>query len=532
LTSNQFVGAVPSAMCQDRGESHLLRQFQCDAIICPADTFHPQGAATSLGGCQRCPRVNNDEDAGKHKFLGRTTCHNVEYEVGDINGDGAVSAREILRLLFLFNDGPSWGDQYQTWVDMNVHECALAGIECVNGNVANIDLAGAVACSNSSTGATNQRATMGIPSILGRLSHLEVLSLPRKQIFSGTIPTEIGMLTSLKLLDLSSNRRLSGSIPTEIGRLTNLKVLNLSNCRITGTIPTELGRLRSLEKLHMSVNPIHGTLPSEIGNLRNIREVMISRLFLVGRIPTTIGKLSLVENIEIYGNGLVGTIPQEIAQCTNLKRLDAFNNRLGGTIPADLAEIQSLQIIHLKKNRFSGTLPSVLGGLQFLSWFDASTNKLSGTIPASYGSARVLKDLRLGENRIHEPIPHEVCANDRINGGRTRTHGCDGILCPIGTYSDSGFADQTEGCKMCDERETTMYLGSSSCIRMHAEEILAILFDVMGGQEWDEQSKAGWKDHHTSACEWEGIVCRSDGTIIRISFPVVNDGNLYLDSKK
>lgn len=131
----------------------LYRQFACDAVLCPPNTFHPSGAATLHSGCRPCPRYVEQQDGTKikhaSKVLGRTSCSNVDMKVvnGDINGDGKVSPREVLRLLFIDTMGRFWGSHFQNWIDMNVHECDLVGVECVNGQVAKLDLVNAAMCS-------------------------------------------------------------------------------------------------------------------------------------------------------------------------------------------------------------------------------------------------------------------------------------------------------------------------------------------------------------------------------------------------
>jgi len=51
LTSNQFTGTVPKELCDySDEESTLMKQFGCDAILCPSGTYHPEGAASVHGG--------------------------------------------------------------------------------------------------------------------------------------------------------------------------------------------------------------------------------------------------------------------------------------------------------------------------------------------------------------------------------------------------------------------------------------------------------------------------------------------------
>lgn len=200
---------------------------------------------------------------------------------------------------------------------------------------------------------------------------------------------------------------------------------------------------------------------------------------------------------------------------------DLFNNDLVGPLPESLTKLSSLQILHVKLNQLTGTIPSGFGDLPFLSWFDVSSNALHGTIPESFASSRTIKDFRLGGNMIYDPIPPALCTNTNINGGLTRTYGCDGVICPLGTYSDPGHATHSEGCKPCPEGMNTLYLGSSSCDRVSDGDILAIFFNVMGGASWNEIQINHWRDPEgNDLCEWNGVTCDENGLVSSIRFPL------------
>jgi Leucine-rich repeat (LRR) protein len=504
FTANQLVGTIPQGLCDEGRTNYNVELFGCDAIVCPAGTFHPHGAADNLGACRPCPKSKLDDlyDPPYSKMLGRTTCDGATFLVGDTNSDGIQSPREILHFLFVQNGGSYWGAKFRDWLDHSIPDCELPGITCVGTDIAKIDLSDALVCSDSNGREGPAKECHGIPAELWLLSNLEVISMPRRNFLKGSIPSEIGLLSKLRYLDLSHCSQLKGTIPTEIGNLLNLKVLNLAHSRFSGTIPSELFKLPHLEKLHLSANRLTGSIPRQIGDSKNLRELMLSRLILTGTIPKTIGQLSTVENVELYGSNLQGTIPSEIGKCSNLKRLDAFNNKLTGTIPSTLAMIESLQIIHLKKNQLTGRLPEEIGNLHFLTWVDVSSNIISGSIPPSYGSVRTLKDLRLGGNRIHGPIPLALCNGNQINGGRTGSFGCDGILCPLGYYDATGFAyDANEACHKCPSGQTTIYLGSTECIELHVEDLLSMLYDIMGGELWDQAEVFRWKSD-INICHW------------------------------
>jgi len=517
-----LTGTVPQKLCVHLdGESLLMQQFGCDAILCPPGTYHPEGAASVHGGCRQCKRSSS-------KLLGATQCENDNsFLVGDIDGDGIVSPREVLRLLFVETDGEQWGDKFKPWFNLRVNQCDLAGVTCVGSEIAKIDLTEAALCTDGQGGGGDPDNCPGLPAELGNLSTLEILLLNDRHHLKGTIPTQLGKLSRLKYLDFSNCDGLSGTVPSELGKLSALRVFNLSGARLNGTIPESLYSLHELEKLWFSKNVFTGTISSRIGQLTSVREVMLSRNRLRGTIPTEIGELAVLENLELFSNALHGTIPLTIGLCRNLKRVDWFNNFLTGTVPDVMGNLGELQIVHLKKNRLTGTIPAFLGQLVKLEWLDLSSNRFEGTIPESFAYLRALKDLRLGNNKLFDPIPQALCSQNKINNGLTKRHGCDAVLCSLGTYSDSGYATEKDGCTECPPGETNLYLGSQSCIEFTVEDMISMFYEVMKGSDdspFDYDSK-GRRDAESSACLWEGITCDEEGHILSISFPTFDTSN-------
>lgn len=104
-------------------------EFGCDAILCPPETFHMNGAASNYGGCRQCI-IFADEDPTRintaSNYLGQTSCENTNFMFGDIDADGTLSQREILRLLYSATNG-NWGQKYVSWKSKNIPECQLPG---------------------------------------------------------------------------------------------------------------------------------------------------------------------------------------------------------------------------------------------------------------------------------------------------------------------------------------------------------------------------------------------------------------------
>jgi Leucine-rich repeat (LRR) protein len=200
----------------------LYRQFGCDAVLCPPGTFHPNGAASLDSGCRPC-NITSSEDQSFAFVLGRTSCEGTTFIHGDLNGDGVLSEREILRMIYTYTIGKNWGSQFESWAVPSFNKCDLAGITCVEDNVAKIDLTDASLCSFGDRKAGPANECMGIPAEIAQLSKLEILMMNRRQFLRGTLPTEIGLLRSMKYLDVSNCPLLSGSLPSELGNMVNLR---------------------------------------------------------------------------------------------------------------------------------------------------------------------------------------------------------------------------------------------------------------------------------------------------------------------
>jgi hypothetical protein len=227
LTSFQWArltGTVPKIFCGGGAMSSnlLYRQFGCDAILCPAGTFHPNGAASLDSGCRPCV-TSPAENMTLARVLGRTSCEGTNFIHGDLNGDGVLSEREVLRLLYTYTIGKNWGSQFESWADPAFNMCDLAGVTCVEDHVAKIDLTDALLCSNGERKAGPASECVGIPAEIAHLSHLEILMMNRRQFLRGTLPSEFGQLTAMKYLDASSCPLLSGPLPSELGNLSNLR---------------------------------------------------------------------------------------------------------------------------------------------------------------------------------------------------------------------------------------------------------------------------------------------------------------------
>ena len=205
----RLTGTIPSLFCGVGSMNMLYQEFGCDALLCRPGTFNVHGHATLYSACRDCPGLTGTHQA---QWLGQTTCEGFTYVHGDLDGDGVRSPREVLRILYVDTLGRFWGDEFQPWADIHrfPNECELVGVTCVNGRIARIDLSAAELCSNgmkNTPGPGPVAYCKGLPSEIGELTGLEVLSLTKRQFLRGTIPSELGRLSLLRVRFLSREER-------------------------------------------------------------------------------------------------------------------------------------------------------------------------------------------------------------------------------------------------------------------------------------------------------------------------------------
>jgi hypothetical protein len=500
-------------------ENAYSSPIQCtDFVACPPTYVHPEGAASMMMGCSRCQACidNESEIPPTCNYLGQSKCNDENHFdlYGDMDGDGNLTQREILRLLYVKTGGKNWGSLFDSWADMSVEKCQLAGINCKEGRVTKIDLRGANFCQKEDGNCNS------LPSEIGLLGEsLEVLdlstSLEQKKVLD--IPSEIGLLTNLKILDLSRNRL--RSLPPELGFCTQLVILGLAQVQVD-SVPSSIWSMTKLEKLDLSQNSLKATtIPTKIGTLTSLRELFISRSHLRGKIPSELGNLTMLKNLELYGNVLTGSLPSTLSNLTDLKRIDLFNNKLTGDIDV-LMEIKNLEILHLKANALSATLPKEIGSLAKLSWLDITKNRFKGQLPPSLADLTALRDFKIGGNLFQPPIPIKICQSKNINKGFASEISCGAIVCPLGTVSASGHASTEGDCMRCPVGQTSLYLGSAICKQVSEFDFLELLYNAMNGDDWSQEMKDKWELNNLNPCTWDVVECDESGQIESLEIPV------------
>ncbi|AES69292.2 LRR receptor-like kinase family protein [Medicago truncatula] len=298
-----------------------------------------------------------------------------------------------------------------------------------------------------------------IPTSIGSLTELEVLSL-RRNSFEGTLSeSHFTNLSSLRVLYLYDNK-LIGEIPTSIGSLTKLENLILSRNSFDGVVSeshfTNLSKLKELQLsdnllfvkvstnwvppfqlqlLFLSLCNINATFPNWILTQKDLLELDISKNNITGNISNL--KLDYTYNpeIDLSSNKLEGSIPSLLLQavalhlsnnkfsdivsllCSKIRPnylglLDVSNNELKGELPDCWNNLTSLYYLDLSNNKLSGKIPFSMGNVPNIEALILRSNSLSGQLPSSLKNcSKKLTLLEIGENKFHGPLPSWIGDN-------------------------------------------------------------------------------------------------------------------------
>ena len=162
-----------------------------------------------------------------------------------------------------------------------------------------------------------------------------------------------------------ANNQLKGSIPPMLGRLSHLQTLSLFGNELTGTIPKELSQLSQLEYLDLAGNQLTGPIPPELSQLP-LRWLHLPYNQLTGSIPSSLGQLSQLQWLALHDNQLTGAIPAELAQLGQLQLIDISYNQLTGAIPPELGRLNQLSELDLRFNQLTGPIHSELAPHQWV----------------------------------------------------------------------------------------------------------------------------------------------------------------------
>lgn len=275
---------------------------------------------------------------------------------------------------------------------------------------------------------------------------------------------------SVVAIELGSNN-LVGSVPVDVYDFAELTALHLfsnplrfsfegigssnklQDLRLDSTATFKLGgleNLQSLTALSLGFNGVRGEFPTEIRRLENLQTLDLSNNKLEGPLPDFLSELQELQTLRVDVNSLTGQLPS-FNGLTHLTTLDIANNNLNGTIPNDfIAGVETS----------SSTSPEQV-------YINLSNNKITGGVPAELDRLDTLR-LFLRENEITS-LPESFCDNQNWNAGDVESFGCDGILCPPGTFNRYGRSRKGADCLPCfDDGDSKLFYGQVTCENTNA----------------------------------------------------------------
>lgn len=192
---------------------------------------------------------------------------------------------------------------------------------------------------------------------------------------AGTLSPAISNLSELTQLVLFTGI-VTGPIPSQLGTLKKLSVISLTNNRLTGSIPTSIfSALPNLHTLDLSHNQLTGTIPGSISQSSLLKVVILGSNKLSCEIPPLPAELL---HLDLSNNELSGMLPRKRMPLT-LRYLSVSGNRLWGPLSI-LESLSELVYLDLSMNRFSGTIPSSFFRSTLSSMF-LQRNNLTGRVP-------------------------------------------------------------------------------------------------------------------------------------------------------
>ncbi|MGK3751646.1 MAG: Leucine-rich repeat (LRR) protein [Bacillariaceae sp.] len=479
---NRFTGIADGICDKSQWLNGDVNSYQCGGILCPVGTYNEIGRASSSASCQTC-------SSGTNGYLGSFDClSSADAQEG--------SEREILEKLYYAMDGPNWIDN-TNWLDPDESICNWFGIQCDSSTVKSV----------SSIDLSYNRLSNEFPSQTYKLPSLKELNLQGNAItftFNG-----IRNAVNLESLDLEDTGLTS---LFGIGQATNLKLLRVDSNNF-GSFPDEVFDIPALEVLSLSSNLfVFQQIPSNLQIFTSMTYFSCSGCGFMGPIPVWFSSMQNLQYLKLSQNALTGTLPSDLELILTLKHLDLSDQAtLGRGISGSLlpfAAQTDLTELYLQHNSFEGAIPDTfLSSVRndALVTVDLRYNRFSGTIPLNLGNIDQL-NLYMASN-LFETIPQSLCGND-WNDGDVAKNGCDGLLCPSGTFNAYGRATSGVECIQCDDPLTSEYLGNTFCGSALEHQALVILYRSFGGPNWTSDNNWLRSDDH---CTWEGITCWTSG---------------------
>lgn len=265
---------------------------------------------------------------------------------------------------------------------------------------------------------------------------------------------ENGSVISIQL----GGNELAGSFPTEIYLLPNLNHLKLHSNTVYFSFEG-IENAKSLETLSLDDTGLDSM--DGIGKARSLVEIHVSHNKLSGAIPEELSRLVNLKTFDASHNNLGGFLPYWLRSLASLTTFSASYNELSGPVH-DFSHLRHLIILDLSHNELTGPVPATLFGSvadDEKVFADLSFNKLSGTVPGDLSRLNRLS-LQVEANHISS-VDDELCRIDGWNDFDVQRFGCDGFLCPIGSWNNLGRQSHEDA--PCTPCKSAKYMGTTNC---------------------------------------------------------------------
>jgi len=415
-----LISAIADELCNNANwMSGSVKAYGCDAILCPAGTSNYGGRRQYTNDvCTAC----GENDDGT-KYLGQNTCSNLGRGVDLVSTTSTASSGE---------------DSFTgTAGNTAASSSTITEVETASSSESFILELLYDQTSGKSWKASNSWKTETSVCEWYGISCDENGSVASIQLGSnglkGALPTEIFALPNLVHLKMHGN--VLDVDFTGIDNARNLQTLGLDD---TGLKSLEgIGKARSLIALNVGYNNLKTDLPEELSKLMNL------------------------QTLDISNNKFSGSLPIWIKNIASLNHFAASHNNLSGSI-LDFASLSKLMYLDLSYNQFEGTVPPALLASSSSNEkivVDLSHNKITGVVPADLSRLSRLY-IQLQENEI-TGIDESLCTTDGLNDFDVLSFGCDGILCPVGTWNNLGRQSNEDA--PCGPCKTAKFMGTTNC---------------------------------------------------------------------
>jgi len=486
LGGNEFSDIASGLCMMKEWLGGRVAENDCNAILCPKNTFSASGMNDSDYACEPCPAST------VAPFMGSLECIS---EAEQIEKD----ERRILEAIYNALNGANWLSQ-ENWMDKDTSFCEWHGITCISGK----ESVQAISLQKNGLVGT-------MPGTVFHMVNLQELNLADNQI---TVSFEhIDDASSLEYINIGATLTPSLSGIDKAPALTDLHANDLQ----LNSVPEEIFSLTSLRILYLSNNQFVSNIP-DFSSLTNLAFFQCERCDFTGKIPAWFGDLVKLEYLSLAGNMLTGEIPSSLMQLPSLSHLNLSDQAprgggLTGNLPS-FSALLNLKELYLNKNKISGSIPddfleAVYGESVVV---DLRKNEISGSIPLILAESFDDLTLLLANNHITD-IPQSICdLQPGWNKGDLKQYGCDGFLCPKGSYSPIGRKAEGDffDCISCEDTSADAYnfFGSTSCGTSQQLDALEALYMSLDGPDW--KNSDGWLEND-SFCSWYGIECDDVG---------------------